>query len=257
MAKPRTAAATIIIIVLITGFITNPSQALDGPALYVYPENAVYPPNATATFRVLAIDAEGNHAAGIIVLASLFDPGNNLFSSYEGETGPDGWLIFQIELGGEGVYKIVVEDTSGSLTRAEASVLVCSSCPLDGRGTTVTTTQTTTIHTSIIHTTTTTSITTITTTHVVTTTQNTAESTNPPTTILYTVHLTNTIIIKETTTVTTTRQTENTTTVTKEMTKTIPITVETSYPLFYLGLGMVIILAITSALITRQIRAMH
>lgn len=119
-------------------------DALEGPALYVYPDSSVYSPGSTVVFRVLAVDADGRPSPNLQLLASVYDPENALLSEVEGETGDDGWFVFSAVVEREGVYSVVVNAVDPSYPSSEAFVLVCSTCPRGGGVVTVTTAVTAT-----------------------------------------------------------------------------------------------------------------
>lgn len=247
-------AAAIIIGIVWSG------HGLEGPALYVYPVQSVYPPGSTAVFRVLAVDADGRPAAGVAVIAFLHGPQDSLVGEFEGETGHDGWLVVSFELGEDGLYRVVVQaqDETLGLKNGEATVLVCSSCPVDGQTATATLTATETLTTTatIMSTTTfTATVTYVTSTNITLVREKTIVSEVFSTTTLITT-LTTTMGGGQVVTVTSVSYSVVSGSVmTLEVTRTVVRgSGAESSPLLFVGLGMVAVLALALALAARRMR---
>jgi len=141
--------AAAVLAFLVAGLVGSAAmvQGLEGPQLYVYSDLGVYPPGSSAVFRVLAINADGGPAAGVNVLATVYDPGSAEVDQFEGVTDGGGWFVFSVVLETEGFYMVSVQDVGGEYVGSGVSVLVCSGCPYDIVTTTVTSTITTSVGT--------------------------------------------------------------------------------------------------------------
>jgi len=135
-----------VLALVVVGFVGSGLRVhgLEGPQLYVYSDRGVYPPGSSAIFRVLAIGADGGPAAGVSVLATVYDPGSAVVGQFEGVTDGGGWFVFSVVLGVEGFYMVSVQDVGGEYAGSDVSVLVCSDCPYEVSTTTVTSTSTVT-----------------------------------------------------------------------------------------------------------------
>ncbi|MEM4417553.1 MAG: hypothetical protein QXD32_05805 [Nitrososphaerota archaeon] len=139
---------TAVLTCVVAGFLgiaVDHVLGLEGPSLYIYPEQSVYSPGSLAVFRVLAVSESGEPASGVSLYVAVYGPDEQLVAEYEGSTDSGGGFIFNVFLGSEGVYRVSVEDVGSTYRSAATYVLACASCPQQAYTTTVSSTVTTTV----------------------------------------------------------------------------------------------------------------
>lgn len=135
--------------------------SLEPPGVFAFSDKMVYGRPAEVTIYGIVLDVDGRPVPNVAVSIDVFDPDGNSVFSAEVSTGGDGKFSRAFRLSGsavDGSYQVVVADLEGSYEPAVFFFEVCSTCgfPVYGPTTTVSTvvtSATTILRTSVVTTT--------------------------------------------------------------------------------------------------------
>lgn len=135
--------------------------SLEPPGVFAFSDKMVYGRPAEVTIYGIVLDVDGNPVPNVVVSIDVISPENDIVFSVEVSTGGDGKFSRSFRLpasASEGTYQVIVSDLEGEYEPAVFYFEVCPTCGFPAYGPTTTvstviTSATTILRTSLVTTT--------------------------------------------------------------------------------------------------------